>query len=199
VLDLVTSEGTLGGQQPFDMDKLPVLNELALKHLFNEPTLAPSTWAIEVHPQGRQSLIESWLRASHVRYAICPVAYEYASVRETRVIGLRDYLDMCLSSGAIAPNVGAMAWSIWRRIDSEAEGKLEVPDACPGPSGNMLLTWDRGRYHFEIEIESDLTIALFYLDRTVGQSWELPTRLNEPFDERVKGILKVFKVTSAMP
>ncbi len=51
---------------------------------------------------------------------------------------------------------------------------LPVPDACPGPDGTLLLTWDRGEQHFELEFHPGERPMFFYANRETRELWEAP-------------------------
>jgi hypothetical protein len=49
---------------------------------------------------------------------------------------------------------------------------LSVPDACPGPDGQLLYTWDHGDHHLELELFPDAPAEFFYENDTTGDVWE---------------------------
>jgi hypothetical protein len=198
---LVTNEGTVGSLL------YPVVNLSQLRSLFKTSKFQDAGTAISADdhlgqdvgwmaPEAHQSLIKDWIQVKELGIAFPQVdtELEVMDVRSKRVLGLKSYLDMCISRLCIAPSVGRLAWKMWYKIDAESGGQLKIPNASPGPNGNILLTWDNGRHHFECEVESNLAIALFYADRIQHLAWELLTRLNEPLDTRVKRVLELFKV-----
>jgi hypothetical protein len=65
----------------------------------------------------------------------------------------------------IAPEMAHRAWRAWCQAWSASGFRLPVPDACPGPDGELIYVWDRGRYHLELELIPDGPDEFFYRDR----------------------------------
>ena len=54
----------------------------------------------------------------------------------------------------------------WARLASELRFTVPVPHAGPTPDDDsFILTWDQGRYHFEVEIFRVGRFEWFYRDR----------------------------------
>jgi hypothetical protein len=70
-----------------------------------------------------------------------------------RVQGLVDYLYRIADQELVAPRLARLAWEAWASLSNSMRNTLLVPDACPGPNGELLYTWDRNSDHLELEIE----------------------------------------------
>lgn len=58
----------------------------------------------------------------------------------------------------------ATANEFWAGLES-ALGDVPIPRAGPTPQGSFIMSWDRGRHHFETEIFENGQFEWFYLDR----------------------------------
>lgn len=52
-------------------------------------------------------------------------------------------------------------WGIIERCEKHAR----YPHAAVTQDGTFFMTWDRGRHHFEIEVDNSGTYGWFYMDR----------------------------------
>jgi hypothetical protein len=113
-----------------------------------------------------------------------------ASIR--RVQGLIDYLDRITADKLITPQMARLAWDAWNKLSGATENTLPVPDACPGPDGVLLYTWDRGEHHLELEIFPASPAEFFYRNRTSGALWECEYVIGEPIPNDALTRLRVF-------
>lgn len=90
-------------------------------------------------------------------------------VRDTD-IGLSNYLDRVSHKGLIASDMALTALETWEIIKQQTN--LPTPVACPGPEGDLLLTWDNDIHHLELEFIPDNTPTFFYLNRDTNEAWE---------------------------
>lgn len=67
------------------------------------------------------------------------------------------------------PRVCLRAWLAWVGLRG-----APMPDAGVCPDGPVLLTWDKGRHHFEIEVPTDGPLEYFYMDRATDATWSYP-------------------------
>jgi len=116
------------------------------------------------------------------------------ATHRARIQGFKDYLVMCEGRNSISALVHDRAWTIWEKMSNKMGGALEVPDACPGASGELLLTWDKDSDHFEVEVESNLYVSLFYVNSKKNLSWESATTANAPIDNETEQILRIFQL-----
>jgi hypothetical protein len=66
-----------------------------------------------------------------------PPSSEFPLLR--RVQGLVDYLYHIVDQELITPRVARLAWNAWTTLSNSIGNALLVPDACPGPYGELLL------------------------------------------------------------
>lgn len=52
-------------------------------------------------------------------------------------------------------------WGVVERCDRHAR----YPHATVTPDGGFVMSWDKGRHHFEIEVDNSGTYGWFYMDR----------------------------------
>lgn len=103
-----------------------------------------------------------------------------------------DYVIRIKDRGLISPGIAKAAWTAWEGIQKTAGGQAPVPDACPGPSGQLLFTWDAGQHHLELEITSAEELEFFYWDRDTDATWEHDCHLDQPIPAAVLDALRLF-------
>jgi len=72
---------------------------------------------------------------------------------------------------------------LWECLQGQVTGSLALPHATATEAGELVMTWDRGPHHFEIEILPDGRYDWFYLDRSSGEragEEELPAETCSP-------------------
>ena len=119
-----------------------------------------------------------------------PPASEFRLLR--RVQGLVDYLNQCVDQELLTPHVARLAWNAWTALSNSTGNALLVPDACPGPDGELLYTWDRGEHHLELEIFADTPAELFYENELSGEIGEATLVIGEPVAAEVLNRLRLF-------
>src|ERR1700686_3811777 len=72
-----------------------------------------------------------------------------------RVYGLGHYLHRSEEQGLIPQQVVHLAWDAWAKLSAATQSTLPVPDACPGPDGQVLYSWESGDDYLELEIFPD--------------------------------------------
>lgn len=63
--------------------------------------------------------------------------------------------------------------------------RLPPAAACSGPDGVMFYSWDRGRYHLEVEILPDNTAEFFYRDRETEEFWGVDITIGDPIPAEI--------------
>jgi hypothetical protein len=121
-------------------------------------------------------------------------AVDLDAAQQARIKGFKEYLVMCEGRHSISTSVHNLGWLIWEKLNSRLGYALAVPDACPGPSGELLLTWDKDSDHFEVEVEPSLDVSFFYVNSHKNISWESPTTLNASIDNRTEQALRIFQL-----
>jgi hypothetical protein len=122
--------------------------------------------------------------------ATVPPASEYSLLR--RVQGLVDYLNQMVDQELITPRVARLAWNAWTALSNSAGNALLVPDACPGPDGELLYTWDRGEHHLELEIFAESPAEFFYENDASGEVGEAAFVVGESVPAEVVPRLRLF-------
>src|SRR5260370_953215 len=79
-----------------------------------------------------------------------------AVTRGSRMTSLTGYLRKLAAEGLADIKTLEFAQQTWKRLDEVFSGSLAIPDAAPGPDGQILFTWDKGEHHAEIEIDGSL-------------------------------------------
>ena len=62
------------------------------------------------------------------------------------------YLGKVSRAGEIDHHTAVLSWRAWLSLRNATSPLLPVPDACSGPDGQLLFTWDRGEHHLELEV-----------------------------------------------
>jgi hypothetical protein len=153
--------------------------------------LVPGSFVTTASPPFPEAVTANWIRAATLRES--GVRFVVNPIESPRSKELRTYLAMCARRNFIEPVVERLGVRIWQKLMLRVGGRLEVPDACPGPEGEVLFTWDRSSRHLELEITSDLRATLFYVDTKSNVSWECPVNANESLDERIAKALSAFE------
>jgi hypothetical protein len=109
-----------------------------------------------------------------------------------RVQGLIDYLDRITANNQVTPQMAGLAWEAWNKLSVATENALPVPDAGPGPDGEILYTWDRGEHHFELEILPADPAEFFYRNRNSGELWECEYVIGQPIPEAALAKAQLF-------
>ena len=107
---------------------------------------------------------------------------------------LRDYLK-CASTGEralITPKTAERAMKAWDKLWKASGYAMAAPAACTGPDGEMFYSWDRGRYHLELEIIPDEPAEFFYRDRETEQYWGEDYLIDDPLPAVVVATLGIF-------
>src|SRR2546425_555455 len=109
-----------------------------------------------------------------------------------RVQGLVNYLYQIVDQELVTPRLARLAWEAWSALSNSMGNALLVPDACPGPNGELLYTWDRDGHHLELEILPDVPAELFYENDATGAVWESLFSMGEPVPAEVLEKLRLF-------
>ncbi len=110
--------------------------------------------------------------------AAAPVQTEMRLLR--RVQGLVDYLYQIVDQELVPQRLARMAWEAWTTLSASLENLLPVPDACPGPDGQLLYSWERDGHYLELEIFPDRPAEFFYENLASGEVWEAEYTVGEP-------------------
>ena len=119
-----------------------------------------------------------------------PADSEFQLLR--RVQGLVDYLYRITDEELVTSRLTRMAWEAWAALSNIMNNALLVPDACPGPNGELLYTWDRDGHHLELEIFLEAAAEFFYENDASGEVWESVFVIGEPVSAEVQDKLRLF-------
>ncbi len=109
-----------------------------------------------------------------------------------RIRALRGYLDEGIRSGDVSKQTADRAWEAWLHLSRVMYERLSVPDAAPGQDGELLLTWDCGELHLELEILPDGPAEFFSRERTTGALWGESYRPDAPLSAGARERLRMF-------
>lgn len=109
-----------------------------------------------------------------------------------RVAGLFRYLADAASRKLIGPETNRRARSAWIQVWADTSRQMPVPDACPGPDGELLYTWDRDAHHLELEIPPEGPVEFFYRNRLTEELWEMDYRIDSPLPQGAREKLALF-------
>ena len=108
-----------------------------------------------------------------------------------RIQRLAYYLGTVSNAGDISHEAATTALIVWNEI-SKTLRALPVPDAAPGPEGQLLYTWNRGEHHLELEIFPEAPAEFFYYNRASEETWQEDYRVGEPLSEAALARLSLF-------
>ena len=107
---------------------------------------------------------------------------------------LSHYLAHLSASNDISPYTTRLAWRAWINVRAATSPLLPVPDACPGPDGQLLYTWDRAEHHLELEVFPNGATEFFYRNRGSDELWEHVGTVDGPVPESATDKLSLFIV-----
>ena len=132
-----------------------------------------------------------------------PTRNELPAISETggyaeelsRTQQLNFYLGNVRDAGDISQSTATLALRAWASISELLAQNLPVPDAAPGPEGQLLFVWNKGEHHLELEIFPDSPSEFFYFNRVTNESWEDEYNANTPVSQQAKDKLSIFTST----
>jgi hypothetical protein len=101
-------------------------------------------------------------------------------MRGEREAQLARYLLGVIEKGYASADTIEAARSSWEALDAATDRRVAIPNAGPGPNGEMILTWDQREHHFEIEVAPAEPPYLFYRNRESGETWGADLEPGEP-------------------
>lgn len=114
---------------------------------------------------------------------------------KARAQKLSYYLGAISRAGEIDHHTAVLCWRAWLSLRNATSSLLPVPDACPGPDGQLLFTWDRGDHHLELEVFPNGIGEFFYRNRQSDELWEHIGTVHDPIPDSVKAKLSLFIVS----
>jgi hypothetical protein len=81
---------------------------------------------------------------------------------------------------AITPETARLALRAWAQLATAMDYRMPVPNACAGPNGELLYTWDRREHHFELEVFPDGHAEFFYANRLSSDVREADYQVGDP-------------------
>jgi hypothetical protein len=153
--------------------------------------LGESAIVVATTPAFSDRIKADWIRVATLKRA--GVRGVVQTIESSRSAELRTYFAMCTKRDFIDTAVADLGLNLWRKLSARLRGRVQVPDACPGVDGEILLTWDQGAHHLELEITSDLSATFFYMNTKSNECWECAANANDPLDKRIWKALSIFK------
>ncbi len=114
----------------------------------------------------------------------------------SRMQQLNYYLGSVRDAGDISESTATLALIAWATLSDAISNSLSVPDAAPGPEGQLLYAWNKGEHHLELEIFPNSPAEFFYLNRVSNESWEDEYDVNTPVSQQAKDKLSIFTSTN---
>ena len=75
-------------------------------------------------------------------------------------------------AGEISEATLNQSMTIWHNIKGIIPGILAAPSLDFMSEGRVLLTWNQGEHHLDIEIIPNAPIEFFYRNRNTDETWE---------------------------
>lgn len=69
--------------------------------------------------------------------------------------------------------------AVWDKIKGCVPGVVRVPHLDVREEGGVLLSWDQGVHHLDVEVLPDTSLDFFYLNRETNEAWDVETTLHE--------------------
>ncbi len=92
------------------------------------------------------------------------VANEPANVQNQLLGDWQAYLDRIRESSELRVGIAETVRDVWTELTRRIPG-LDPPHAAPTEDGELIMVWDRGHNHFEVEITTRDKYEWFYRDR----------------------------------
>ena len=86
--------------------------------------------------------------------------------------------DAALQS-CVSPPIARVVRAVWGKIQGCVPGVVRVPRLDVREEGGVLLTWDQGVHHLDVEVLPDASLDFFYLNRETNETWDVETTLQE--------------------
>jgi hypothetical protein len=87
---------------------------------------------------------------------------------------------------ASTADAASKMWQVLKQMPPAGTGKaLPVPDASPGPDGELLYVWNKDEHHFELEFIPGAPMEFFYRNRNTGAIWGTVYSQGEDLPEEV--------------
>jgi hypothetical protein len=174
--------------------------QASLGQLFNTFTIEVFSLNVETYTQlGRHLGSYAAYLVPQVRFVYKGLPNYYRGVSRRSELSshapkqrLRSYLRAVSESGEISEETARLAWKGWTQLWLALPYALPVPDACPGPDGQLLYTWDQDEHHFELEIFPNGSGEFFYRNRTTGKLWGVDYVIGEQVPQEAIDKLKLF-------
>ncbi len=93
---------------------------------------------------------------------------------------LQAYLQEKIRTGDLTMSTAILAARAWAGVWAKTKRRIPIPDACPGPNGQLLYCWDTSEHHLELEVFPSGDVEMFYRNRTSGELWEYEYVVGEP-------------------
>lgn len=100
-----------------------------------------------------------------------PLTPSDVSKHESQINALADYLCSISERGLIGCSMADTAWAAWEEIYAAFVNSIQVPNACPGPDGGLLMMWDSGGHRMELEFTPGEVPEVFYWNKRTGDGW----------------------------
>lgn len=95
------------------------------------------------------------------------------------------YLSQMTARGKLSRAVTEAALALWGFMQLHVPG-IEVPHAGPTQDGGLLMVWDKGRHHFELEVSPSGRYDWFYRDRQTDNYWGAEDRTVGDYSQELK-------------
>ena len=71
----------------------------------------------------------------------------------------------------ISPILAESALELWWEVWFSTGGQLNVPDASPGPNGELLYVWKQREHYLSVETHDQGPAEFFYRNTKTGEIW----------------------------
>lgn len=103
----------------------------------------------------------------------------------TELERFHDYFDRYADS-----KTNAIARDVWQQLSAAG---ASMPNAGMVTPNHLILTWDKGELHFELEILPDAPMEFFYWNCTTGATWEYDWSIGTPLPDEAVEYLRMVK------
>jgi hypothetical protein len=91
------------------------------------------------------------------------------------------------------PSLSSLVKTLWEKVCGNCPGVLMVPFLNLRDNG-VLLTWDNGPHHLDIEISLGVPFDFFYMNRKTEEAWDIEVAVGERIPDQVLRAFNFFRV-----
>ena len=82
-------------------------------------------------------------------------------------------------------DLASVVQATWSKVEGRSPGFLPAPLVDERDEGGVLLSWDKGIHHLDVEITAEGALDFFYLNRVTDEKWDIEAMATDVIPEKV--------------